>query len=55
MVTRGDLSYDQKILLDAWVSYWDFQNEKKKEARKREEEKRKKQEEEAIIDQEIKE
>jgi hypothetical protein len=48
MVTRGDLSNDQKILLDAWVSYWDFQNNKKEEARK-------KREEEARIYQEIKE
>ena len=55
MVTREDLSNDQKILLDAWVSYWDFQNNKKEEARKRAEEKRKKREEEARIDQEIKE
>ena len=54
MVTRGDLSHDQKILFDAWVSYWDFQN-KEEEARKRAEEKRKKREEEARIDQEIKE
>ena len=53
MVTRGDLSHDQKILLDACVSYWDFQN-KKEEGRKRAEEKRKKREEEARIDQEIK-
>ena len=54
MVTRGDLSHNQMILLDAWVSYWYFQNKKKEEARKRVEEKRKKREE-AIIDQEIKE
>ena len=54
MVTRGDLSHDQMILFDAWVSYWDFQNKKKEEATKRVEEKRKKREEEAIIDQEIK-
>ena len=55
MVTRGDLSHDQKIPLDAWVSYWYFQNKKKEEAKKRAEEKRKKREEEARIDQEIKE
>ena len=47
MVTRGDLSHDQKILLDAWVSYWDFQNKKMEDTRKREEQ--------AKIDKEIKE
>ena len=55
MVTRGDLSHDQKIIFNAWVSYWNFQNKTKEEARKRAEEKRKKREEEARVDQEIKE
>ena len=49
MVIRGDLCNDQKILFDAWVLYWDFQN-KKEEARKRAEEKRKNREEEDRID-----
>ena len=42
MVTRGDLSHDKRILLDAWVLYCDFQKNKKEEANRREEEKKKK-------------
>ena len=36
---QGDSAHDKRILLDAWVSYWDFQK-KNEEAKKREEEKK---------------